>query len=116
MPCGIVRLEFSKGIVELRLQDGLQAHVNRQLNIHSMAGRLFLTSVDDDFAAGAVTFDVTKAIDPAKIILHASLNAFDPDDMIVVGIVAAQEAENMTQQRTIWISPRGILVEIKAAQ
>ena len=65
-PCGIVRLEFSKGIVELRLQDGLQAHVNRQLNIHSMAGRLFLTSVDDDFAAGAITFDVTKAIDPAR--------------------------------------------------
>ena len=39
-----------------------------------------------------------------------------PTTMIVVGIVAAQEAENMTQQRTIWISPRRILVEVEAAQ
>jgi hypothetical protein len=31
-----------------------------------MAGRLFLTSIDDDFATGAVTFYVTKAIDPRR--------------------------------------------------
>ena len=113
---GVVGLELPEGIVELRLQDGLQVHVDRQLDIHPVAGRLFLAPVDDDLASGAIAFDVAKSVDPSKIVLHAPLNALDADDILVIGILAAEEAEHVAQQRTVRIGARRILVKVEAAQ
>ena len=66
MMVALMRRVFAHRGVELIFDDGLQAHVDRQVDLAPVARRTFQPAVEDDFATLRVALDVAITVLPRK--------------------------------------------------
>ena len=107
---GVLRFELRARRVQFRFDDILQAKINGQLDVTTIFGRTFLTTVGHQFFPGSVRLDITKAIRTLQKILHCTLN---PHRSLVIVI---HKPDHLRKHLPIRIDAHKILVEINSAQ
>ncbi len=101
---------FAHGGVELVLDDHLQAHVDREVNLRAVARSAFQSAVEDDFATLRVALDVTITVLPPQIIIHRRLHPLD------AFLMEIGKTDDVAEHRPVGINPHRAAFAVNAAQ
>lgn len=107
---GSFGFEVLVGRIEFLLDDGLEAHVNREADIFAMLRFLFDAAIEHDFTAGAVALDVAISILAGELSIHREFDALHAFAIVV------QKSEHMSKHFTIRVGADGILLRKKPTQ